>query len=404
MSNESVTIERGSSPEELLAPLLRGDFVLTDAKGAITRWGASPSKLFGWRAEEVIGRSAFDTLLASGGSKWRRRLEAGEGEYPGPAVEADAKHSEGREFPMELLFLPVLLSESLDFSRLLEIVAADLSDESKLSRLKRDHSPAFEAVAGAATGTRQTPEDARLAGMVLTFRPLVETPWTDEPEETEPDPGPLPPASPAVGPTEEILVRVGEIERASQDAGAAIAEQVSELRAAFEQRLDEALKEAAAARAVAEQALALADESQRDAERQRRELAEAERSASPTEPADDAEAPGRASRDGFDDADVPMAVIGLDGHFELLNSGFEALVGYPEAEFRRARWPSAVDRDNLVAHRELLAGFASGELDEARVDTIYVHGQGLLVPIAGQLELTRDADGSPAGILLSVEA
>ena len=99
-----------------------------------------------------------------------------------------------------------------------------------------------------------------------------------------------------------------------------------------------------------------------------------------------------------------MAVIGLDGHFELLNSGFEALVGYPEAEFRRARWPSAVDRDNLVADRELLAGFAYGELDEARVDTIYVHGQARLVPIAGQLELTRDADGSPAGILLSVEA
>lgn len=377
--------------------------MLTDAKGAITRWGANPSKLFGWRAEEVLGRSAFDALLASGGSNWRGRLESGEGEYPGPVVEAEAKHSDGREFPLELLFLPVLLSESLDFSRLLEIVVAEGSDESKVARLKRDHSAAYEAVAGAATGTRPTSEDARLAGMVLTFRPLTETPWTEEQEEAEPDSGRLPAAPPAVGPTEELLLRVGELERASQDAGAAIAEQVSELRAAFEHRLDEALKEAAAARAVAEQALALADESQRDAELHRRELAEAERAAPAAEPAGEAEDPGRVTREGFDDADVPMAVIGLDGHFELLNSGFEALVGYPEAEFRRARWPSVVDRDNLVAHRELLADFVSGELDEARIDTIYVHGQGLLVPVAGQLELTRDADGSPAGIVLSVE-
>lgn len=310
--------------------MLRADFFLTDGRGVVTRWGARAARAFAREAEDVIGRPAFEAVV-SGGGKWASHL-AGEDERPQSRVSATAM---GEGFAVELLVLPVPLAHSLDMSRLLERLGGDSTPEERLRQIERDHPRALAAL-------RDPPRDGQLAGLIIGFT---------APEREDAAPAP---EVPAVGEPEERLSRIGELER-----------EVEELR-----------EETAAALALAEQALALAQPL-------------------PGEPKE------RARRE--DPAGQPQATIALDGRFESINPAFEELVGYAEADFRHARWPSAADRDRVAAHRALLARLARGEIDRTRVETVYMHGQGLTVPVKGTLELVRGDDGSPRHLVLSVD-
>lgn len=307
-----------------LAPLLRADFFLTDGRGIVTRWGSRPARAFAREAEDVVGRQAFEAVV-TGAGKWASHL-SGEGERPGSLVSATAV---GEDFAVELLVLPVPLSESLEMSRLLEALALDLSPEERLARLERDHANALKVL-------REPPSTGRLAGLVVAY--------------TAPEREELP--VPVVGAPQEELTRMGELER-----------EIEELR----ERADAAL-------ALAEQAIALVHHN-----------------AAPSAPAPEG-AEGQ-----------PQATIGLDGHFESINPAFGALVGYSQEDFRHARWPSLADRDRIGEHRALLTRLATGEIETARVETVYMHGQGLTVPVKGTLELVRSEDGSPRHLLLSVD-
>ncbi len=316
--------EAGTSVTELLAPVLRADFFLTDGRGLVTRWGARPARAFARDAKDVIGRPAFEAVV-TGAGEWKRHL-AGEAERPDSRVSATAA---GEGFELELLVLPVLLNTSIDVSRLLEALGSDLTPEQRLARLERDHAEALRSL-------RNPPSDGRLAGLVIAY--------------TAPDRPAAP--SPVVGEPEERLSRIGELER-----------EVAELR----DRTDAAL-------ALAEHAIALADH----------------------RPAPSRPPP--ATTEG-----QAIGTIALDGRFEGINPAFESLVGYTEADFRHARWPSLADRDNVTEHRALLARLASGEIESARIETVYMHGQGLTVPVKGTLELVRADDGSPRHLRLSVD-
>ena len=307
-----------------LAPLLRADFFLTDGRGIVTRWGSRPARAFAREAEDVVGRPAFEVVV-TGAGKWKRHL-AGEGDRPGSRV--SAKAVEG-DFEVELLVLPVPLSQSLEMSRLLEGLGPDSPPK---QQLEHDHAEALNVL-------RDPPSSGDLAGLVVAY--------------TAPERPGLP--TPAVGEPEERLSRVGELER-----------EVKELA----ERADSAL-------ALAEQALALV-----------------EHRSAPSQPPAAPAAPATGQ---------PQATIALDGRFESINPAFESLVGYSEADFRHARWPSLTDREKLSAHRALLAQLATGELESARVETVYMHGQGLTVPVNGMLELMRADDGSPGHLRLSVD-
>jgi PAS domain S-box-containing protein len=86
-----------------------------------------------------------------------------------------------------------------------------------------------------------------------------------------------------------------------------------------------------------------------------------------------------------------LALIGLDGNFKRLDDAFCSLLGYREADLRVARWPSVIDRENLDAHREIARALRAGEIHSAPVETVYMHAQGLLVPIAGTVAMHRPA-------------
>ena len=111
----------------------------------------------------------------------------------------------------------------------------------------------------------------------------------------------------------------------------------------------------------------------------------------------------REPRHGFDDATQPMAILSLDGKFKELNPAFAKLVGYKEHEFTKAAWPSPHDRRDYKDQLEALRRLGVGELRELDVQSTYMHGQGLMVPVVGRLSVTTGEDGLPQHLLLVAE-
>ncbi|HYM58227.1 MAG TPA: PAS domain S-box protein, partial [Solirubrobacteraceae bacterium] len=113
--------------------------------------------------------------------------------------------------------------------------------------------------------------------------------------------------------------------------------------------------------------------------------------------------PKRDARHGFDDAPHPMAVVALDGKFKELNPAFTKLVGYQEHEFTKAVWPSVHDRTVFAQQQEHLQRMVAGELDSVAFQSSYMHSQGLMVPVDGELSVVRGDDGEPAYLLLTAQ-
>jgi PAS domain S-box-containing protein len=111
----------------------------------------------------------------------------------------------------------------------------------------------------------------------------------------------------------------------------------------------------------------------------------------------------RAPRAGFDDANVPMAVIGTDGRFKEMNPSFCRLVGYQEHEFGKATWPSPHDRAVYAQQQDEFAALVAGTLPSVSVQSTYMHGQGLMVPVIGEITAVKGEDGTPSHLLLRAE-
>jgi PAS domain S-box-containing protein len=98
-----------------------------------------------------------------------------------------------------------------------------------------------------------------------------------------------------------------------------------------------------------------------------------------------------------------MATLSLDGKFRELNPPFAKLVGYQEHEFGKATWPSPHDRSVYEQQQEQLSQLASGEIESVTVQSTYMHGQGLMVPVVGKLSVMPGEDGLPLHLLLEAE-
>ena len=111
--------------------------------------------------------------------------------------------------------------------------------------------------------------------------------------------------------------------------------------------------------------------------------------------------PTRAPRHGFDDVTQPLAVLNLEGKFCELNPAFSKLVGYQEHEFLKAVWPSVHDRAVYKEQTDQLALMTTGELETVAFQSSYMHSQGLMVAVDGELTLVRDDSGEPVSLLLT---
>ena len=219
----------------------------------------------------------------------------------------------------------------------------------------------------------------------------------------------------------QALVETFEPAAARERREAALREELASVIATvqgFQAGFDEARQAAVAARREAERARAEAASAGADSERSVQKLSSAwmellspghapadanlRRLPSRRPPAPEAVAQ-RPARAGFDDVAAPMAVLALDGHFRELNPAFGTLVGYGEHEFTKAVWPSAHDRGDYREQQEQLRRMADGDLESVKIRSTYMHQQGLMVPVAGEIRVVKDAAGRPGHLLLRAE-
>src|SRR5215217_2324994 len=167
--------------DALLGQIVGGYFVLTDGQGSVSKWSEPAELLFGRPAQEILGQSFFGTLLdqtlSAEAQAWRSFLETGEAPTVAGRVSVSGRHSEGRQFPIEAVFVPVKLDEGFDFSLFLEDLGFELPLNLMLLRMRQQHPIVIRALSEAIQPVAQTWDGGRTAGTLVAFRPTGPTPW-----------------------------------------------------------------------------------------------------------------------------------------------------------------------------------------------------------------------------------
>src|SRR5437763_971767 len=86
-------------------------FVAMTAQGKIAAWNAEAERLFGWSAQEAIGRTLAETIIPP---QYRtahehglaRYLKSGDGPVINKRIEIAALHRDGHQIPVELVIWP----------------------------------------------------------------------------------------------------------------------------------------------------------------------------------------------------------------------------------------------------------------------------------------------------------
>lgn len=101
------------------------DAVVTIAEdGTVTDWNPTAESIFGWRREEVLGRTLTDLIIPPRYHDAHRNglshfLKTGEGPALNRRLELSALRRSGEEFPVELTISPIRMGDHYEFSAFL---------------------------------------------------------------------------------------------------------------------------------------------------------------------------------------------------------------------------------------------------------------------------------------------
>jgi PAS domain S-box-containing protein len=98
------------------------DAVLSiDERGRVTEWNAQAETMFGWRRDEVVGRTLSELFIPdryrdAHDKGLRHFLSTGEGPLLNRRIEITALHRNGTEFPVEVSIAPYQIGGTWEFS------------------------------------------------------------------------------------------------------------------------------------------------------------------------------------------------------------------------------------------------------------------------------------------------
>lgn len=161
-----------------------------NARGIVTSWNLQAHAIFGWKAEEAMGRTVADLIIPPGQRHLHERglgkyLATGEGPVIGRRIETTGLRRDGTEFPIELAVVATGDSAGPSFTAFI----ADITDRrgawEVLGKLRRRYELILNSIAEGVHGidregriTFENPAAARMLGWnvtELTGRPAHET-------------------------------------------------------------------------------------------------------------------------------------------------------------------------------------------------------------------------------------
>lgn len=106
--------------------------ITINTKGEITFWNNQAEIIFGWKKEEVLGRSLSDIIIPSRHKEGHKEgmkkfVETGEGPVLNKQIELPAIHKNGNEFPVEISIIPIQQNNELIFCSFIQ----DISERKK---------------------------------------------------------------------------------------------------------------------------------------------------------------------------------------------------------------------------------------------------------------------------------
>jgi diguanylate cyclase (GGDEF)-like protein/PAS domain S-box-containing protein len=108
-------------------------------------------------------------------------------------------------------------------------------------------------------------------------------------------------------------------------------------------------------------------------------------------------------KSAFENSAIGMALVGLDGSFQKVNSSLCAIVGYPEHELLRRTFQDISHPDDLELDLGHLRRLAAGEVQTYTLEKRYFHRDGSVVPILLAVSLVRDKEGRPRHYISQIE-
>ena len=115
--------------------------ILMDREGAIVGWNPQSERIFGWSAEEAIGRRLSDLIIPPVYRDAHERglqtyLSTGRGPVLGTRIEIEGWHRAQRQFPIELTIIPVKKNGGLVFSAFVRDITERKQAEMSLKEAK----------------------------------------------------------------------------------------------------------------------------------------------------------------------------------------------------------------------------------------------------------------------------
>ncbi len=116
-----------------------------DSAGRITEWNGQAEAIFGWRADEVMGRMLHDTIAppqhrAAHQQGLVRYIATGQSKLLNRRIEIGALHRNGTEFPVELSILPLKDDGGYHFTAFI----ADISERKRAEEERRIYQTELE--------------------------------------------------------------------------------------------------------------------------------------------------------------------------------------------------------------------------------------------------------------------
>lgn len=111
--------------------------ITIDKKGIITFWNTQAESIFGWKKEEVIGKTLTETIIPKQHHKghnagMQHYLATGEGPVLNRNIELPAVNRWGEEFPIEIAIIPIKENGELFFCSFIQDISERKKAENKL--------------------------------------------------------------------------------------------------------------------------------------------------------------------------------------------------------------------------------------------------------------------------------